>query len=44
MPRDSRVGHHDFMDSIWKAGKDRTQEEIGQVIHDYQSGRMGSRA
>lgn len=40
----SRVGHHDFMDTIWKAGKNRTQEEIRQVIHDYQSGRMGQRA
>jgi hypothetical protein len=37
----SRVGHHDFMDTIWKAGKNRTQEEIRQAIHDYQSGRMG---
>jgi hypothetical protein len=37
----SRIGHHDFMDTIWKAGKNRTQEEIRQAIHDYQSGRMG---
>ena len=37
----SRVGHHEFMDTIWKAGKNRTQEEIRQTIHDYQSGRMG---
>jgi Putative restriction endonuclease len=40
----SRVGHHDFMDTIWKAGKSRTEEEIRQVIHDYQSGRMGRRS
>jgi len=40
----SRVGHHDFMDTIWKAGKIRTQEEIRQAIHDYQSGRMGRNA
>jgi hypothetical protein len=37
----SRVGHHEFVDTIWKAGKDRTQEEIHQAIHDYQSGEMG---
>jgi hypothetical protein len=38
----SRVGHHDFMDTIWKAGKN--QEETRQAIHDYQSGRMGRNA
>ncbi len=37
----SRVGHHDFMDTIWKAGKNRTQDEIRKAIDDYQSGRMG---
>jgi len=37
----SRVGHHEFMDTIWKAGKNRTQEEIRQTIDDYRSGRMG---
>jgi hypothetical protein len=37
----SRVGHHDFMDTIWKAGKNQTEEEIRQTIHDYRSGRMG---
>jgi hypothetical protein len=39
----SRVGHHEFMDTIWKAGN-RTQEEIRQALHDYQSGRMGQNA
>jgi hypothetical protein len=39
----SRVGHHEFMDTIWKAGN-RTQEEIRQAIQDYQSGRMGQNA
>ncbi len=38
----SRVGHHEFMDTI--CGKNRTQEENRQVIHDYKSGRMGQRA
>jgi hypothetical protein len=38
----SRVGHHQFMDTI--CGKNRTQEETQQVIHDYQSGRMGQMA
>ena len=37
----SRVGHHDFMDTIWKAGKNRAEEEIRQAIHDYRSGQMG---
>ena len=37
----SRVGHHDFMDTIWNARKNRTQDEIRQTIHDYQSGQMG---
>lgn len=36
-----RIGHHEFMDTIWNAGKNRTQEEIRQTIDDYQSGRMG---
>jgi hypothetical protein len=40
----SRAGHHDFMDTIWNTGKNQTQEEIRQVLHDYQSGRMGQRA
>ena len=40
----SRIGHHEFMDTIWNAGKNRTQEEIGQTIDDYQSGRMGRMA
>jgi hypothetical protein len=39
----SRVGHHEFMDTIWKGGN-RTQEELRQAIHDYQSGRMGQNA
>jgi hypothetical protein len=39
----SRVGHHEFMDTICKGGN-RTQEEILQAIHDYQSGRMGRNA
>jgi hypothetical protein len=39
-----RVGHHDFMDTIWKARKNPTEEEIRQAIHDYQSGRMGRTA
>jgi hypothetical protein len=38
----SRVGHHQFMDTI--CGKKRTEEEIRQVIDDYQSGRMGATA
>ncbi len=37
----SRVGHHDFMDTIWKVHENRTQEEIRQAIHDYRDGRMG---
>jgi hypothetical protein len=40
----SRVGHHNFMDAIWKTRKDRTQEEVRQAIDDYQSGRMGQNA
>jgi hypothetical protein len=40
----SRIGHHEFMDTIWNAGKTRTQEEIRQTIDDYQSGRMGRMA
>jgi hypothetical protein len=39
----SRVGHHEFMDTIWKGGN-RTPEEVRQAIHDYQSGRMGQNA
>jgi hypothetical protein len=38
----SRVGHHQFMDTIW--GRGRTEEETRQVIEDYRSGRMGERA
>jgi hypothetical protein len=38
----SRVGHHQFMDTI--CGKKRTEEETRQVIHDYQSGQMGQNA
>jgi hypothetical protein len=38
----SRVGHHQFMDTI--CGKPRTEEEVRQVIDDYRSGRMGQRA
>jgi hypothetical protein len=37
----SRLGHHEFMDTIWK---DRSPEETRQTIADYHSGRMGSRA
>jgi hypothetical protein len=40
----SRIGHHEFMDTIWNAGKTLTQEEIRQTIDDYQSGRMGRMA
>jgi hypothetical protein len=39
----SRVGHHEFMDTICKGGQ-RTPEELRQALHDYQSGRMGSNA
>jgi hypothetical protein len=39
----SRVGHHEFMDTICKGGN-RTSEELRQALHDYQSGRMGSNA
>jgi hypothetical protein len=39
-----RIGHHEFMDTIWNAGKSRTPEEIRQTIDDYQSGRMGRMA
>jgi hypothetical protein len=38
----SRVGHHQFMDTI--CGKPRTPEEDQRVILDYKSGRMGERA
>lgn len=37
----SRIGHHEFMDTIWNAGKTRTPEEIRQTIEDYRSGRLG---
>jgi hypothetical protein len=37
----SRVGHHQFMDTI--CGTSRTEEGICQVIHGYQSGQMGQR-
>jgi len=40
----SRVGHHDFMDTIWKTRRDRTPEEVQQVIQDYRSGQMGHNA
>lgn len=40
----SRLGHHEFMDTIWKVGKDRTDEENRRLIDDYRSGRMGQRA
>jgi hypothetical protein len=40
----SRRGHHEFMDTIWKAGKNRTEEEIRQMIDDYRSGRLGRNA
>jgi hypothetical protein len=39
----SRVGHHEFMDTICKGGN-RTQEETRQAIQDYQSGQMGRNA
>jgi hypothetical protein len=39
----SRVGHHELMDTICKGGE-RTQEELRQALHDYQSGRMGQNA
>jgi hypothetical protein len=39
----SRVGHHEFMDTICKGGH-RTPEELRQALHDYQSGRMGQNA
>ena len=35
----SRVGHHQFMDTI--CGRPRTEEENRQVILDYRSGQMG---
>jgi hypothetical protein len=37
----SRLGHHQFMDTIWK---EQTQEEARQAIQDYRSGRMGNSA
>jgi hypothetical protein len=40
----SRVGHHEFMDTICKGGRNRTEEEIRQTLHDYHSGRMGQNA
>jgi hypothetical protein len=39
----SRVGHHEFMDTICKGGS-RSPEDLRQALHDYQSGRMGSNA
>lgn len=39
----SRVGHHEFMDTICKGGH-RTQEELRQALQDYQTGQMGQRA
>ncbi|MFO1046057.1 MAG: Uma2 family endonuclease [Planctomycetaceae bacterium] len=38
----SRVGHHQFMDTI--CGKNRSDEENRQAIDDYRSGQMGARA
>jgi hypothetical protein len=40
----SRVGHHEFMDTICKGGRYRSEEEIRQVTLDYHSGRMGQNA
>jgi hypothetical protein len=40
----SRRGHHEFMDTIWNAGKNRPEEETRQTIHDYKSGKMGRNA
>lgn len=40
----SRLGHHEFMDTIWKAGKNRTDEDDRRLIDDYRSGRMGQKA
>ncbi len=40
----SRVGHHEFMDTICKGGRARTEEEIQQLIDEYRSGRMGQNA
>jgi hypothetical protein len=39
----SRVGHHEFMDTICKGGQ-RTPEELRQAVHDYHSGQMGQNA
>ena len=39
----SRVGHHEFMDTICKGGK-RTQDELRQALQEYQSGQMGLNA
>ena len=38
----SRVGHHQFMDTI--CGKKQTEQDIRQTIDDYRSGRMGQNA
>lgn len=40
----SRVGHHEFMDTIWKTHQNQTPEEIRLTIDDYRSGRMGQNA
>jgi hypothetical protein len=37
----SRRGHHEFMETIWNKS---TEEENRQVLDDYRSGRMGTRA
>jgi hypothetical protein len=39
----SRVGHHEFMDTICKGGI-RTPEEQRKALEDYQSGGMGQNA
>jgi hypothetical protein len=39
----SRVGHHEFMDTICKGGV-RTPEQLGQALADYKSGQMGQNA
>ena len=39
----SRVGHHEFMDTINKGGK-RTPEQLREALDDYKSGRMGQNA
>ena len=39
----SRVGHHEFMDTICTGGI-RAQDQLRQALEDYQSGRMGQNA